>query len=230
MGLLFTILLTAWALFVAVLPIFRKRFRDSGLLPVVILGSSIMAYGMLGWFSGSLSVDGAFDRFPPSFEFPIWRTESAATLADGTHAVAHMPSGRIQLYDRDWHYLRGWRVPSGGGDIHLLTPSKDQICVWLEHGDGRATYDLNGKLLNLEWDTPRPAWVSREKVTVPTPFLLRSFSDPMLSWVIGAIGLALLALCHAIIGRLELTREGRAILEHVADLEDAAPEPPRIRH
>jgi len=227
--LIFTILIAVWSLFNAVSYLFRKQFRDSSLWPVVALGSTISTYGMLGWFGGFLSVGGAFDRFPKTFEYPIWRAEGAVTLADGTHVVPHAVSGRIQLYDRDWHYLRGWRVPSSGGTISLLEPTKDQITVFMERGDGRATYDVNGNLLNLEWDGPRPEWRSHEKVTVPTPLLLRPYSRPMFSWLVCAAGVAILALSHGSILRAEQAREGRAILEHVSDMEDAAPEPPRRR-
>ena len=113
--------------------------------------------------------------------------------------------------------------------MSLLEPSKDQIGVFLERGDGRATYDLGGKLLNLEWDAPRPGWRSQEKVTVPTPFLLRPYSNPMLSWLVCAVGMVILVLSYGSIVRAERFREGRAILEHAGDLQDAAAEPPRIR-
>jgi len=225
-----TILYTAMMFSLLVSILFSKQFGDRNIRPLVILGAMVMAYGMFGWCAALLSVGGAFDRLPPTFEYPIWRTSGAVTLVDGTHVVPHTPSGRIQVYDRDWHYVRGWRVPSGGGDFRLLESTKDRIEVFIERGDGRATYDLAGTLLGLEWETARPSEKRLPgRVTVPTPFMLRPFSSMFFSWSIAIAGGIILSICHASILRSEKAREGRAILEEVEDLDDAAPEPRRDR-
>lgn len=64
-----------------------------------------------------LSTAGGLNWLPPTFEYPVWHTRGVFTLSDGAHAVPLVNPSRIQIYDRDWNFIRARAVESGGLEI-----------------------------------------------------------------------------------------------------------------
>jgi hypothetical protein len=193
-----TILFTAFFLFICLTPPFMRRFRTREIWPWALAASILMTYGAAGFYAGVLSTAGLFDRIP-SFEYPIWHADDVITLTDGTHVVPHKPSSRIQLYDRDWRFMRGWRVRSGGGDFRILNASDDRIEVFIERGDFRDTFDRNGNRLDVESDVSgRPGTLpaSSQRATLRTAPWLWPFSSVGLASLIWMVGLAILLSCY----------------------------------
>jgi hypothetical protein len=192
-----TILFVAFFLVICASPAFMRRFRTRTLWPWALVSSVLMIYGGVARHANVLSTAGAFDRIP-SFEYPVWHADGVVTLGDGTHVVAHKPSSRIQIYDRDWRFLRGWRVRSGGGDFRILNASEDRIEVFIERGDFHDTYDRNGNRLVGDPDASREPGTylaSPRQGTLPLSPWLRPFSSLGLASLLWLSGLVILLAC-----------------------------------
>lgn len=161
------------------------------------LASALIIIGALGFFGAGLSCAGGLDWLPPSFEWPVGYASGVVAMPDGTHVVPHFPSGRIQVYDRNWHFQRGWRVDALGGEFKLLAASSDVVHVIPSRGNLRYVYRLSGELVSSR-DFSRSDYesfpVDGKSCIVPTPFWLWTFSSPIYSWCAFALGGVLLGL------------------------------------
>jgi len=159
------------------------------------IASALLILGAGGFFASAISATGGLNSLPPSFEWPVGRATGIVSLPDGTHIVPHTPSGRIQVYDRDWRFLRGWHVDAGGGTFKVNRIDPDRIEVVTARGQQRYVYTLDGNLLTTETYAPRSYSSfpeSAESHVVPTKPWLWSFSHPFLSWGVGMLGMAVL--------------------------------------
>src|SRR2546423_1685308 len=77
-----------------------------------IIGAILMIYAVAGFFGAGFSACGGLDWLG-SFEWPIGYTSGVSRTPSGDLVVPHDPSGRLQIYDGDRRFLRGWRVGSG---------------------------------------------------------------------------------------------------------------------
>jgi hypothetical protein len=108
-----------------------------------------------------------------------------------------VPSGRIQLYDPQWHFIRGWNVDTGGGNFKVQYSPDGVIEVFTEKRAQHFSFTQDGHLVATE-RIPQESFSSLptgETVVVPTALLVWVFSTPFLSLgvaVIGSIGLAIL--------------------------------------
>ena len=74
---------------------------------------------------------------------------------DHFFVVPHTPSGRVQVYDRNWKFVRGWHVDAGGGTFKLSASQADRVEAITARGQWHYVFDLSGKLLSKENYTPR---------------------------------------------------------------------------
>jgi hypothetical protein len=161
-----------------------------------ILGGTFMFIGALGFFGTALAATGALNWLPLSFEWPIGHANGIATMPDGTHVVPHTPSNRIQIYDSNWRFLRGWFVDASAGTFKIKPLNQTKVQIITARGQMRYVYDLNGNLLSAE--TYRPLSFSdfsgsHESAIVPTPFYLYGFTHPGIAWAIGVSGILLIS-------------------------------------
>lgn len=68
-------------------------------------------------------------------------------MQDGTHVVPHIPSGRVQVYDSRWKFLRGWAIGARGGDFKVIPAGPDRFDVFPRRSLARDTYRLSGDLV-----------------------------------------------------------------------------------
>jgi len=168
----------------------RKRW-------MTMIGYSLVAIGGLGFFGAGLSSVGGLTWLPNSFEWPAGFVRHILVMPDGKHVVPHTPSGRIQVYDPTWKFLRGWHVDASGGVFKLRLASSNQIEVITARGQMRYVYGIDGNLHSQATYKPQSYSdfpVSDESAAVPTPWWLWMFTSPVYSWIIGASGMALLFL------------------------------------
>src|SRR5438270_13980897 len=99
-----------------------------------IAASCFMVVGAAGFFGSGLSAVGGHNWLPSSFEWPMGYAQGVVTTREGLHVVPHTPTGRIQIYDADWSFVRGWHVEAGGGDFRLLEPAMGQLHVITARG------------------------------------------------------------------------------------------------
>jgi hypothetical protein len=189
-------LFAAFWLFLAARGMIREfkradRFKwIAGVMYVLIL------IGAGGFFAAALSAVGVF-KFPTSREWPAGSVTGVATAADGKYIVPLVPSGRVQLYDSQWHFIRGWHVDAEGGDFKVQDSPDGVIEVLTARGDHHYSFTEDGHLIDSTKITPEAfsAVPKGQSVVVPTPLLLWVFSSPFLSWavmVIRFVGMAIL--------------------------------------
>ena len=160
------------------------------------LGSLLMAVGAIGFFGAALSSGGALDWLPESFEWPVGSAEGVVSTKDHFFAVPLSASGRVQVYDGNWKFVRGWRVNACGGNFRLFITDGNHIHVVTYRGAWHYVFELSGQLLS---QSNYPAGTSDSfpkegySCTVPTPFWLWVFTGPFYSWIAAALGVALLA-------------------------------------
>ena len=170
------------------------------------IGGMLLAIGGLGFFGAAFSAVGGLNGLPPGFEWPIGHASGVIVTRNGDHVVPHAPSGRIQIYDRDWKFIRGWHIEAGGGAFHIRMTDDDQIEAVTARGRMRYHYSSEGALLSQEkFDSQNYPGFSDAGVSadVPTHWWLWVFTNPFHSWLVGAVGMILLAISGKITAKSE---------------------------
>jgi len=173
----------------------QKGFTSKAILNFV--ASGCLAVGATGFFGSALSATGGLDWLPESFEWPVGKVQAALTGPDGMIIVPHVPSGRIQIYDRNLSFQRGWFIDAHGGTFRISPADGNTFHVFTARGDHKYLYDMHGSLLSTDTypggDYSKTEHIG-EEVDIPTPFYLMVFVHPFASWFVAAIGMALLFL------------------------------------
>jgi hypothetical protein len=199
-------------LFLIIPQIFSDVRKDSGARRwLLVLGGILLAIGATGFFGSALSSVGGLNWLGQKFEWPVGYASGVITTKDSVHIVPHTPSGRIQLYDANWKFLKGWHVDAGGGTFKLFPGESNMVGVVTARGQWRCLYDLRGNLLSK--DTYAPAsYLSFTGIEhayfVPTAPWLWVFSHPFYSWGTCALGMVLLGL-HAKLKKKRKTKKKR---------------------
>jgi hypothetical protein len=161
-----------------------------------IVGSVLMASGAIGFFGLSVSAAGGLNWLPQSFEWPVGYASGVVTGSGGLHVVPLNAPGRIQLYDANWHFIRGWTVDVGGQAFKVQISHDGQIEVFGTRKN--KFYTLQGQLVRSE---PVPESVDTYNAIpdgtscfVPTPIWLWVFAGPFASWLSMVVGVLLLSL------------------------------------
>lgn len=179
----------------ATVGVFRAKSASRPEKWLKAVGGILMALGGFGFFGTALSASGGFRWLPTTFEWPMGVVHGVVVMPDGTQVVPHTASGRIQVYDRDWKFVRGWNVDASGGTFILRVAGPNQVEVITARGEMRYIYDLNGSLLSQDGYAPRsysdfPA--SGVVAAVPTRWWLWMFTSPVYSWAVAVTGMGVL--------------------------------------
>lgn len=173
---------------------FIGHFRKTQPRVAVFAAFLLVLVGGIGWFGSALSAWGGLDWLPGSFEWPIGSSDRAVTMPGGEHVVPHIFAARVQVYDPDLKFVRGWAVPSYGKDFKVRPAGRDRFDAL--YGTRTDTYLLNGKLVAHKAGGPPYYALPHygERLSIPTwPWLL-IFSGAWPSWLTGVIGMAVLAI------------------------------------
>jgi hypothetical protein len=190
-------MLTIWLLFA--LKEFRLATKDRGWWRLLRLAATtLLALGALGFFGTAFFAFGSFNQLPRSFEWPIGYASGVVSIADH-FIVPHTPSGRVQVYDRNWQFLHGWGVDAGAGTFKLHITPTNRIHVITARRQMHYTYDLHGTLLASETYADHGQSYSSfpsegGAYLVPTRLWLWTFTSPIYSWLVLAIGFGLFAI------------------------------------
>ncbi len=174
---------------------FRSPTHNRGRKWLQVTGGLLLAFGGLGFFGSALSASGGLGWLPPTFEWPVGYAKNVLLMPVHRYAVPLTASGRIQIYDMNWGYLRGWSVDANGGTFVLRPEGRDRIEVITARGNLRYLYDLDGTMLSKGTYAPEnygdyPS--SGGAYSVPTKWWLLPFTGPFYSWILGVLGGALL--------------------------------------
>jgi hypothetical protein len=178
----------------ALIPFSSKRGRGWWRW-LTITASCLLVVGAGGFFGSALSAVGGLNWLPSSFEWPAGYAGGVVSTPEGLHVVPHTPSGRIQVYDANWTFVTGWHVDAAGGTFKLLAPAEGHIAVITARGQWQYVFDMDGRLISKNSYRPESYGSFPEEgvsVVVPTAPWLWVFSNPVISWAVGATGMVML--------------------------------------
>jgi hypothetical protein len=195
MSLIILIILAVWVIQSIRFALPRKPLWPGW--PLRILASFLAVTGATGFLGSALSATSQPPFVGPSVEWPVGFAKGVLVTKSGEYVVAHPPSGRVQVYDRDFAFLRGWNVPSAGGGFKVVPSCENDIAVFTARGNLKIIYDSFGNELGRE-NYPDGAYseIRSYGITamVPTPFYLLVFAHPFLAWAVGVTGIGLMIL------------------------------------
>ena len=170
-----------------------KQHQQGGRLNWLIwTAGSLVVIGASGFFASALVAIGIF-KPSASFEWPAGYAHHVVSTSDGRYVVALEPSGRIQLYDSAWHFLRGWQVNAEGGNFTVVADS-NLLKIFTQRGRFQYIYTDTGELVSSSSYAEKYADIpSGRSMIVPTSPLLWPFSSPFGCWglmVFGGLGMA----------------------------------------
>lgn len=160
-----------------------------------IVGLLMILFGGLGFFVQGLSAAGGLNWLPRSFEWPVGYATDVARTSSGGYVVPHRSSGRVQVYDAELEFVRGWPVDASAGHFDVAVDDDDRIHVMTARGDQHFTFDLQGRQLGQEtFDPYSPPYAAQgESLLVPTFPLFWIVTHPFIAWGVAALGMAWLA-------------------------------------
>ena len=147
--------------------------------------------GVFGFFAAPLAAIGVL-KLSNSFQWPAGYANGVARTPNGIYIVPLVPSGRIQLYDSQWRFLRGWHVDANAGDFIVKSRPNGTIEAFAARGLHQYYFTESGRLIFSQTLSSDPEYYSLHRegvsIVVPTSPLLWVFSSPFISWGVAAIG------------------------------------------
>lgn len=190
------VLLLLAAAVVGVAAALRTRQKQRGRVRAwTAAGGTFLAAGIVGFLGTALAGAGGLGWLPSSCEWPVGL--ATGVVATGDHfLVPHQPAGRLQVYDADWGFVRGWWVDAAGGGYKITAVDDGEIEVVTARGNRRYRFDLEGRLRWTEVYVPGGAYDAFPELgelrLVPTAPWLWAFSHPFLSLATAALGMVML--------------------------------------
>ena len=171
---------------------FNKRDNQAELIPA-FAASACLLIGAFGFFGSALSSYGGLNFLPHSFEWPNQGSDAALRLPDGEFVIPHTASGRIQVYDAELSFLRGWTIDAEGGVFALAPSQGSRFFVYTARGNYQFEYDVAGNLLSSrKYQGPYPRnHDSHRIVELTISPLLWPFTDPIAAWLFAIVGMLL---------------------------------------
>lgn len=182
--------------------LWRDRKKSSQVFWVLRgLSGFLVVFGAFSFFVPFVAVVGGLPFLGNGFEWPAGYSNNVVIDPEGNHIVAIPWMGRIQIYDAERRFVRGWWVPGGGdSDVKLRLLERGNIQVWQSKQNRGFAFARDGKLLWQLKITP-----DEFKNAQATPYRSTSFATrwycwplvhPICGWltaVVGGIGGGLLA-------------------------------------
>lgn len=155
-----------------------------------LIGSLLLCVGGIGFFGTILSATGGLDWLPKSVQWPVGYATGVIRTDDGLFVVPLKPAWRVQIYDQDWNFLRGWHVDAGARSwFGVASPAPNRIYVFT--GGQQLVYSIDGDLISRTSCEPESYSGSLDEGVsrfVPTAPWLIVFSHPFISLAIAFIG------------------------------------------
>ena len=157
-------------------------------------GSACVLYGAFAFFSSFILSAGDF-KLQNNQEWPIGVAHNVLVYSDGTHIVPHEPSARVQIYDANLRFLRGWHINTYGGVMKLIPGDENYFEVYTARGNERLRFDLLGNLISSE-NYEKGLYSKLPSVghtlKIPTPIYLLVFAHRFAAWALIVAGSILL--------------------------------------
>ena len=117
-----------------------------------LLAAFFLVLGGIGFFLGLPCAVGWLDGLPQWIEFPLGEPEGIAVDAAGRVYLGLQFYHRVQVYDAEGRFLRGFFVNSGGGVFRIRINSEGRLDVAATRGNSLTTYELDGTEVAREVD------------------------------------------------------------------------------
>jgi len=145
----------------------------------------LLLVGIFGFFVAPLAAMGVL-KLSNSFQWPAGYANGVLRTPDGIYVVPLVPAGRIQLYDSQWRFLRGWQVDALAGDFQVESRPNRTIEVFTARGRHHYYFAESGGLISSQTLSSDTEYYSLHSegisAVVPTSPLLWVFSSPFISW------------------------------------------------
>ena len=166
---------------------------NAGKLPAVlwIFFSLLFFLGCAGYLA-QCALGVGLMKLPESCEWPVRNAVHAVQLEEGSFAVPLNAVGRVQIYDAEWRFVRGWQVPARGtgfrmdlmldGTIRVLN-SRQQASFYTESGQ-----PLEAKNRSYNASEPVGALPLDVPVRLAANPLQLMFASRLATWCVAAFG------------------------------------------
>ena len=123
---------------------YRRKTERNELL--VFIGSFLLLAGISGFLGTAMCFFGIFSWLPQSIELPLAGIDGIDVNREGYLFVLSGRYGRIQVYDPEGNFVRGWFFHAGKY-MKIRINDENQIEVAAEYPNKIDVLDENGKLL-----------------------------------------------------------------------------------
>ena len=131
------------------IPRYRKKRRRKE--PLFLIGSFLVLVGFTGFLSGFFSAFGLLSWIPGNIKFPLADVKGIDINRDGKLFVASGFYSRIQMYNPQGEFVRGWFLTHiGGGAIKIRINDNNEVEVAGLRGDAVEVFDESGRLLKYK--------------------------------------------------------------------------------
>lgn len=155
-----------------------------------IFGASCMVIGCGSFMVPFLFVSG-FDPLTTETEYPVSSSQEALLHPSGFRVAAIEHIGRIQIYDSQSEFIRGWSVDAGGGTFKAELIDEDTFRVVTARGNQLMIYALDGTLLETSQYIGRYIDEKQPMVRLDAaaPWYFWPLTHPFKAWFIAAFGM-----------------------------------------
>lgn len=123
----------------------KQKKRTKKLLYVI--GFTCIFFWITGFFGGALCSLGVLQWIPDRIEFPLALVEDLGVSRDGDLFVLVRFYGRIQVYDKNGDFVRGWFFYAPSGKVYMIVNENNTIAVEAYSSDTIYTFNDKGTLL-----------------------------------------------------------------------------------
>lgn len=115
-------------------------------MKIKLVGIFLAILGCLGWTT----------TFAPSvisnlnIEYPLGVLKSIAVDSSGRIYCGIEAYSRIQVYDKNGRYLKGWFIDSSGGSFKIKVDEKDLLHIATARNGIHYIYNVNGELISKQ--------------------------------------------------------------------------------
>lgn len=172
---------------------------------------------LYGFFSALFPALLASKALPSSWQWPIAGEMQALVLKSGQKAVVLKSVPRVQIYDADNQYLRGWFVPVTIGSAPRLVGNAEEefgleghemILVEVHLDDKEIIFTPEGQIvleqpIGRQGSSDRPKTGNFETISFKSSWYVQPLCDPFSAWrwvVAGLLGLAILGILGLLSG------------------------------
>ena len=128
------------------IPRYRKKRRKKE--HFFLVGSFLVVIGGTGFLSVFFAGLGLLKWVPKTVEFPLAGLAGIDVSGEGYLFTASKIYSRIQVYNQDGDFVRGWFLDdTGGGLLKIRINDKNEIIVVTARGNNIYIFDENGSLL-----------------------------------------------------------------------------------